>query len=193
METFFAHILKNIEGLTLEEISGLSEYMNFRTIPAGENYIEEGDFDTKFFYIKKGLFRIFCLFENGEEKTILFRWESCFMGNYDGIIYKKPSRFFYQALEEVELLEMDYSVLESYLNKNLNLSNIRSNVMLSMIGDLLRRNENFILLNPEERYRRRLEENEAIINRVPSKYLASLLGVTPVSLSRIKKRIFKGN
>ncbi|WP_419869766.1 Crp/Fnr family transcriptional regulator [Chryseobacterium sp. CT-SW4] len=193
METVFAHILKDIEGLTLEDISGLSEHMKLRTVKVGENYIEEGDFDSKFFYIKKGLIRIFCLFENGEEKTVLFRWENSFMGNYDGIIFKKPSRFFYQAMEEVEILEMDYSVLESHLNKSLNLSNIRGNVMLGMIGDLLLRNENFILLSPEERYKRRLEENEAILNRVPSKYLASLLGVTPVSLSRIKKRIFKGN
>jgi hypothetical protein len=51
--------------------------------------------------------------------------------------------------------------------------------------------ESFVLLSPEERYMQLLKDKPDIFNRVHNKYLATLLGITPVSLSRIRKRITK--
>ena len=52
-----------------------------------------------------------------------------------------------------------------------------------------RRIDAFVMLSPEERYLQFVENNPDMINRVHNKYIANMLGITPVSLSRIRKRI----
>jgi hypothetical protein len=47
----------------------------------------------------------------------------------------------------------------------------------------------FLLLSAEERYLKLVNEKPDIVNRVPNKYIATMLGITPVSLSRIRKRV----
>ena len=133
------------------------------------------------------------LLENGTEKTILFRSENSFFGNYDGIIFNQKSRFFYQCIGETELFEIDYKHINQLAKTSLSFSNLKSDVLLAMVGSLLKSQEDFVLLSAEERYQKHLEANAIELQRVPSKYLASLLGITPVSLSRIKRRIFKGD
>ncbi len=49
--------------------------------------------------------------------------------------------------------------------------------------------ESFVLLSPEERYLKYMQDYPSVINRAPDKYIANVLGITPVSLSRIKGRI----
>ena len=91
------------------------------------------------------------------------------------------------------MFELTYDAIDKVVQKSISLNNLRGNMFLMMIGILLNNIEDFVLLNPEERYQKHLEENAEVLKKVPSKYVASLLGITPVSLSRIKKRISRGN
>jgi len=186
-------LLNNIPGITKDDIEILAPHTTFRTFKSGETYIQPGDNNRKVYFIKSGIVRIYHLEANGTEKTILFHNKKSFFGNYDGIIYKQPSRYFYQSIGETELFELTYDAIDAGSQKSLNINNLRANMFLMMIGILLKNIEDFVLLNPEERYQKHLEENAKVLQKVPSKYIASLLGITPVSLSRIKKRIFRGN
>ena len=60
---------------------------------------------------------------------------------------------------------------------------------MRMLADSLKIMESFVTQSPEERYRELIAERFDLINRVPDKYIASMLGITPVSLSRIRKRM----
>jgi CRP-like cAMP-binding protein len=186
-------LLKNIPGITKEDIEILWAYTTLRTFKSGETYIKSGENNRKVYFIKTGIVRVYHLSDNGTEKTILFHNKKSFFGNYDGIIYNQPSRYFYQSIGETELFELTYDAIEASSQKSLTINNLRANMFLEMIGILLQNIEDFVLLNPEERYQKHLEENAKVLQKVPSKYIASLLGITPVSLSRIKKRLFKGN
>ncbi|MBP6575611.1 MAG: Crp/Fnr family transcriptional regulator [Chryseobacterium sp.] len=167
--------------------------ISFKKYKSGDIFISPGDNNTKVFYIKSGIICVYHLLENGTEKTMLFHNKKSFVGNYGGIIFKRPSRFFYQAVGETEVFELTYDAIDKGAQKSISLNNLRGNMFLMMIGILLNNIEDFVLLKPEERYQKHLEENAQVLQKVPSKYIASLLGITPVSLSRIKKRIFKGN
>lgn len=123
----------------------------------------------------------------------MFRWEETFLGNYDAIVYGQPSRFYYEALEDTTILELSYSEVLNLIAGHPELAETERNVMMQILGELLQRNEDFVLLSPEERYKKQLTQNSAILNRVQDKHLASLLGVTPVSLSRLKKRMLTRN
>jgi Mn-dependent DtxR family transcriptional regulator len=58
-----------------------------------------------------------------------------------------------------------------------------------MLAESMVRVESFILLTPEERYLKLIRDKHDIVQRVHDKYIATFLGITPVSLSRIRKRI----
>ena len=65
----------------------------------------------------------------------------------------------------------------------------RKYILQRLLKESFKRVESFVLLNPEERYLKFIEDNPGLMNRVPNKYIANILGITPVSLSRIRKRI----
>lgn len=163
-----------------------------RQLVAGSIYIAKGAATQKLAYIKKGLIRVYRLKENGDEITLMLRWENQFIASHDSIILNQPSRFVYQVLEDTELMELDYSKALPLLDHNPRLSSSRNSFLLHMLAEALDRVESFVLLSPEERYLQLVHDKPDIVNRVPSKYLATLLGITPVSLSRIRKRIALG-
>jgi DNA-directed RNA polymerase subunit F len=86
-------------------------------------------------------------------------------------------------------LELDYKTAQGIIDNNPKLSSSRNTFLTNMLGQAMDRIESFVLLSPEERYNKLIAEKPDITNRVPDKYLATMLGITPVSLSRIRKRI----
>ncbi|MNK75016.1 fumarate/nitrate reduction transcriptional regulator [compost metagenome] len=182
----FANIFKD---LPIEDLAELFAKASSKKISAGEIYIHLHEENKKLAYIEKGIIRTYAFKENGDEATLLLRWEDQFIGSHDSILLNKPSNFIYQALEETHILEIDYREVEKIMAENPKYEPIRNHVLMSMLSASLKMIEDFILLNPEERYKKLIAEKFDIVNRVPDKYIASMLGITPVSLSRIRKRI----
>ncbi len=185
---YFADILKD---LPLEDITELFAKASSKTLYEGESYIRLHEENTNLAYIEKGIIRAYTYKENGDEATLLLRWEGQFVGSHDCILLKQPSSFIYQALEDTNILEIDYSEVEKIMAENPRYEPVRNHVLMTMLGGALKMIENFILLNPEERYKKLVAEKFDIVNRVHDKYIASMLGITPVSLSRIRRRIMK--
>jgi CRP-like cAMP-binding protein len=183
------HYLQAFKGLSLPDVLELLQMARTRHLPAGSIYIDEGAATQKLAYINKGLIRVYKLKENGDDITLMLRWENQFIASHDSIILNKPSRFIYQTLEDTDLMELDYAKAQPLMDNNPRLSSSRNSFLLHMLAEALERVESFVLLSPEERYLQLLHDKPDILNRVPNKYLATLLGITPVSLSRIRKRI----
>lgn len=177
------------QDLPLEDLAGLFAKASLKKLSHGEIYIHLQEENKKLAYIEKGIIRVYSFKENGDEATLLLRWEDQFIGSHDSILLNKPSNFIYQALEDTQILEIDYCQIEKIMAENPKYEPIRNHVLMSMLSASLKMIEDFILLNPEERYKKLITEKFDIVNRVPDKYIASMLGITPVSLSRIRKRI----
>ena len=127
--------------------------------------------------------------EKGEEITTMLRWENQITTNLDTILFNQASRFYFQALEQTEVLYMDYDLIQDIIAKNPKLEANRKHVLLNILKEAIGKIDSFVLLNPEERYLAFIKSNPDIINRVHNKYIANVLGITPVSLSRIRARI----
>jgi CRP-like cAMP-binding protein len=167
----------------------LLQFATSKVIAASEIYIPEGKIFKKIFYIKKGLLRIFFVTESGEEKTFFFRWEGQIAAIPECIFDNQPTRQTWQALEDCELMEIDFDIVEKLSENNISLFKIRLGFAEKMFLDALKRVESFVLDKPEERYQKLIIQNPEIIKRVADKHIASFIGVTPVSLSRIRKRL----
>jgi CRP-like cAMP-binding protein len=183
---FYLGIFK---GLSLSDLHQLFTMAHTRRLKAGDVYIAEGSTASRLGFIRKGLIRAYTIKSNGDDVTLMLRWENQFVASHDVIILNQPSRFIYQALEDTVLMELDYHRIEKLLDNNPKLSSHRNIFLLRMLAEALERMESFVLLTPEERYLQLMKDKPDIFNRVHNKYLATLLGITPVSLSRIRKRI----
>jgi CRP-like cAMP-binding protein len=183
---FFTNLLQDIPP---EDVAGLFAHAVEKQLKAGEVYITQNEYSKKLAYIQKGIIRTYAIKDNGDEATLLLRWEDQFIGSHDSILLEQPSKFIYQALEDTILLEIDYALVDEIMNQNPKYEPLRNFVLMTMLGGALRMIEDFVLLTPEERYLKLNAENFGIVNRVPGKYIASMLGITPVSLSRIRRRI----
>lgn len=186
---FYVSILK---GVNIVDIYRLFKTAKTKKLKAGDIYIDEGTFSTKMGHLKKGLMRAYQLKPNGDEITMLLRWESQFVGSYDTIMWKKPSRFIFQAMEDTTLTEIDYNLVYEMADRNSSIGAYRSTFQVDMLKEATERIESFVLMSPQERYLKLIQEKPDIVNRVPDKYLSTYLGITPVSLSRIRKRIAFG-
>ncbi len=133
--------------------------------------------------------RAYIIDENGEEATIFFRKEEHQIAPYDCIFADKPSRMFIEAFENTTLIEVDYDKLQDFMARHPQYEKARKHFHQKLLMESFMRIENFILYPPLQRYQRFVKDNPNLVQRVPDKYLASVLGITPGSLSRIRKRI----
>lgn len=183
---FYLQIFEGIDAADLQKVAAATRQT---TLEPGEIYIREGESSSRLAYIREGLMRSFHVNENGMEITVLLRWENQILASYDTILLHQPSRFTYHALERTTLFEVDYGLIEQQLGNQPAFEKARYHFVLDMLAQSLERIESFLLKSPEERYLQLIHDKPDLLQRVPDKHVATLLGITPVSLSRIRKRI----
>mgnify|MGYP006275616145 CR=1 FL=1 len=124
-----------------------------------------------------------------EEVTFQLFPENHISGNIHTIFLKQPSSFFYEAIEPTKLYIIDYKTFSNISNTPKLGEFSRKFLGKRLVKQAFQRVESFVFLTPEERYLKYTKDNPNIINRAPDKYIAHILGITPTSLSRIRKRI----
>ncbi|MGR3811747.1 Crp/Fnr family transcriptional regulator [Jiulongibacter sp. NS-SX5] len=184
LASYFRLLLEQNNG----QKSELSSIFDTIQLPARSVFIEEGNKEKYIGYLKKGLIRAYTYDKKGDEKTLMLRWENQIVASHDLILLDRPSRFTYETLEPSEIIKMDYHAMDKII-KDMGLEHSRQDFLQHMLKESLEHLEAFIMLSPEERYLEFIQKQPNIFNRVPDKYIANVLGVTPVSLSRIRKRV----
>jgi len=187
--TILQQLLFDLAGVLPANTAPLFAMTRQVKLDANGIYIREGDRERRLAFIEQGIMRAYMVKPNGDEATLFLRWENQFIASHETIIQRKPSRFIYRALEPTTLMEIDYDVLEDVLKTHPEYEPLRNFFLMRMLSESLAMIESFVTLSPEERYRNLLAERFNVVNRVPDKYIASMLGITPVSLSRIRKRM----
>lgn len=182
-------LYKFSKELSLQDAQDLLKTAKSTSFKKKEIIFEEGSKDTQIYFLREGLVRMYHIKENGEEITFSLIPENNVVANFDFIATEKPSPFYYETLENCSFFRIDYQVLDNIVSKNENLEANRKYFLRKMIFKVKERLETFVLLNPEERYLKFIKDFPDLTNRVPDKYIANVLGITPVSLSRIRKRI----
>ena len=150
---------------------------------------EQGSKSSEILYLRKGLIRMYHIKENGDEITFNLIPEQNLVANFEFIGLGEPSTFYYETLEKCHFFSIDHAVLESIFNRNPRLEKHRKMFLREVVKKSSDRVRSFILMNAEERYLKFTKDFPDLINRVPDKYVAHILGITPVSLSRIRKRL----
>ncbi len=177
--------------LTEQERRMFENAFSFRQVPKKFLLIREGQIAREVFFINKGLLRLFYN-KDGEEITGFIFREGLFASSYESFLRQSPSIQNLETLEDCELLVLTFDKLEELYEK---LPKI--NIMTRKVAEQRFINSqmilsSFLLDSPEERYRKFEAAHGDLLLRVPHHIIASYLGITPVSLSRIRKRVSQG-
>ncbi|MBX7227080.1 MAG: Crp/Fnr family transcriptional regulator [Chitinophagales bacterium] len=198
METSGEDFLNKMIMEFKNEIPELSYNAILKTIPYSEiiqvkkkDYlIKEGQYDRRIVFILKGIFRAFHIREE-KEYTVWLRKEMDVFASYTSIILNQPSNLTFQALEDSTVLAINYDLLKSKIDEDVNIAKNMLVIFERIVLDLVESLEGQLILSSEERFIRMLENKPEIISRVPQHQLASVLGMEPESLSRLKNKIVK--
>lgn len=176
--------------MRIPSLLGLVRSIRLKTFEKGEVLIEKHSKEGDIFFIRKGLVRAFFYNENADEITFQIFAEKNFFGNIHSMMLHQPSRFTYEALEKTKVYTLPFNAFRKLMRENAERLEVDRNFMFqSTFSQIYNRMESFVTLSPEERYEKYVKDHPNIIHRVPDKYIASVLGITPVSLSRIRGRI----
>lgn len=176
-----------IENDRLEKYFASLAETEHLSVPAKTLLLEEGKIAAKLFLIRKGCLRLF-FYHEGKDITFQFFFEGDFVASFDSLYKRKPSLFSLESIEPAEVLAIKRdefyhligqtpSLRQEYEEKLIDRFHLYQQLFLSRIKN-----------SPQQRYEELLKEYPDIIRRVPQHYIASYLGITPVSLSRIRNR-----
>jgi cAMP-binding proteins - catabolite gene activator and regulatory subunit of cAMP-dependent protein kinases len=152
---------------------------------------QEGDLWRYNAFICRGLVKTFSIAENGSEHIINFAPENYWTGDRESLLNGTPSRLNIDAIEPSELIlieKMDFELICTEIPQLNNMVNqiIQKSFIVS---------QNRILANisytAEEKYQNFLEKYPHIVNRIPQHMIASYIGITPETLTRLRRNMFK--
>lgn len=176
-------------NLTLSDLQTVLQSSKVKSFNPREFLVIEGQKRKEVFWIRKGLVRGFRVNDKGEETTTMLRWENQPVVSPNLVLFNQPAKQYFEAIEPTEVFSFDYDRLQKMIANNPKLEANRRLVLQTILREALQRIDSFVLQSPEERYLDFIGTKPDILNRVPIKYIANVLGITPVSLSRIRKRI----
>ncbi len=170
IETFF---YEECESHTFEKGSLLSH----------QNY-----YNKTIFFVDQGLLRMF-YYENGKDITTNFYPEGKITANIDTIFKNEPSKNNIEAIEKSVIITCNYDKLEKLCSVSLPAANFSRYILGNLMTQMLGRIVSLQHMTAKEKYRHFLEENPDIILRTPLGMVASYLGISQETLSRIRSEI----
>ncbi|MGJ8734747.1 MAG: Crp/Fnr family transcriptional regulator [Cellulophaga sp.] len=180
-------------GVDTATYKQLEPHIKSKVVFKGEQILKSGDVCLHTFYVEKGVLRLYGLDENGKENILQFGTENWFVTDRDSVYFKEPSNYFIDALEDttVVLLDEDFIELVAKLNPSFRKKNEK--LLHNHIRHLNRRIHLLLGASAKSRYLEFVKLYPDVLLRVPQWMIASYLGITPESLSRIRKDLAKQN
>ncbi len=186
METLLNHI-NTIHSISLEAKNALFEISKEVHIKKGFDLQSVGHICNTIYFVKKGCLRIY-YFKEDIDITESFEFENAFVARAESLFAGKPSLKAIQAIEDSTLIAIDSNKLFNLFDEHHDLERLFRKIIESSYVKTVNRIESLQFHEADERYLYLVKEYKDILKRVPLKYVASYLGITPVSLSRIRAK-----
>ena len=173
--------------LTEEEYSLLETLYVPKKMKKGDFLLREGEVAKYGAFVVRGCLRSYTIDDKGREHILQFSPEDWWVGNLESYRTGKPSTYFVDAIEDSDVLLQDQFGFETMMTK---IPTLAKMFHLGIQKSGFAKDKRIIsaLTNSaEERYQAFLDKYPSIAQRVPQHMLASFLGITPETLSRIRK------
>lgn len=171
------------------EWEDLAAIFRVKEVASREHLLQPGDLDHELMFVERGLLRIYYLDAEGGEANKAFPAENDFAGPLATALLGMPSRYGIQALEDSRLLAARYEDYFALLDRHPAFDRLGRKIVEWVLGQRELREQSLLQQSATERYLDFRERHPALIQRVPQYHVASYLGVTDVTLSRLRRSL----
>jgi len=174
-------------GVEEKDLLSISALFKPQVLKKGDFYLKTGRYCEKLSFVKSGLLRVFVNIED-REITQWISTKGYFITDLSSLIFDKPARWTIQALTEAELYTIrkdDYNQMGLRIPQWHLLEKLFIAKCFTTMEDRIFRH---LSMTAEERYNSFFEQNKELFNQVPLQYIASMLGMTPETFSRIRRK-----
>jgi CRP-like cAMP-binding protein len=179
------HSLQTLGRFSEGELTLFREKVQLLPVPKGGYLLREGQVCQAAYFINRGCFRHYQLNPEGEETTLDLFIANDWALDYPSFTAQKPARGCIQAAEEAEVLALDIHKIHALIGESPNFFALGRLMERGLTSAEIRTNDQ----SPEEKYRYLLATKPQLVQKFPLKHIASYLGVTPETLSRVRKKL----
>ncbi|MFD2178540.1 Crp/Fnr family transcriptional regulator [Veronia pacifica] len=155
----------------------------------GEHIFHQGEGDRNLYLIQQGVLKAYYLSEDGKETVKSFIGEGNVIGNLTAAHTDCENTFGLVALSDCVIRRFSFRHLYEASKSDVELSNSLMDILLAFAIKKERREKDLLCMSAQERYEKLLEETPDLIGKITQNDIAKYLGITPVALSRIKRRV----
>jgi len=187
-EVFFRKFNEKI-ALTESEEAMLKQYLTPKKLRKKQYLLQEGDVCKHVCLVEKGALRSYLLDESGDEHITGFALEGWTTGDLSSFINEEPATLYIDALEDSELVLISKAAHDELLLKMPKYETYIRKLMTDAYMALQKRTTNMISLSLEEQYLAFTRMYPTVLQRVPQHMIASFMGLSAETLSRVRSRI----
>ena len=192
LPNFKKHLIEK-GGLTEEEYAQIVHFIKTKQVTKNDLLLKQGDICTHSFFVEQGVLRFYSLNEDGKENILQFATERWLVSDRGSVFFQEPSTYYIDAIEDTLTVMLDESFVNEVAKINPNFRKQNEILLQNHIRHLYKRVSLLLGASARERYLDFVNMFPDIMLRVPQWMIASYLGVTPESLSRVRKALAKEN
>jgi CRP-like cAMP-binding protein len=179
--------MKKLTTVLLNELKEFNHFFQKQEIPAKTILLQEGQISKTMFFIEKGCLRTW-INNDGKEITTQFFFEGDGVSSIESFRTNQPSSYSIESIEPCLLKSLSQKDFQTILESSPELRIKMEDHLFKRLFQSQQLLYSFLKNNPQKRYEELIENYPHIVQRVPQHYIASYLGITSVSLSRIRNR-----
>lgn len=191
MSISFRKYLSSQLDVEEDRLSTILESCSVKTFDKGEYLLRAKEHCHNTFFVEEGLLRQYTVDEKGKEHIVSFAPEGWFVSDRESVYFNEPSVYFIQALEHSRVVLIDENLIQKLSREIPGFSAFNNRLLHNHIRHLQKRMTLLLGASAEERYLQFLKMYPDVLLRVPQSMVASYLGITPESLSRVRKALVK--
>lgn len=189
----FKNYLFNKAKITDVQFDEMAEGLKERMIKKGAILLRQGDVCSEMYFVATGLLRTYTIDKDGKEHIQQFAPENWWIGDRNSFIFNEPSLFFMDAIEDSGVIAIDRDFTARTEKINPAFVQFNNKLLHNSIRYMQRRIDQLLSATALERYLDFIRLYPNLTLRVPQWMIASYLGITPESLSRVRKELARKN
>ena len=185
----FKEAIEHLVSFSNEEWKDIASLLVEKSFKKNEIILEAGKIEKHFYFVLDGTIRAFHN-KDGNNLSVAFTYTGYYCSCYNSFTSQKPSIYSLQALSDGNLIGLNYENMQYLFNKYKSFERFGRLAVEQALFRMEKREISILSNTAEERFQRLMNDSPHIFNLVPSKHLASYLGMKPETFSRMKKKFF---